>query len=536
VSRPSGGSATGESLAGPGSDRWDLSAREAAAIVAAAVLFGLVVSLVRARSGSADLWYDDAWVAFATRAPLGQAAHIGLASPGFTIVARWWLGLVSDSTAWAQTFALLGFVAAPVMIFVAARTAGAQRWAAVFAAGLTTLNPMLLVESARLKQYTWEYVLSAAMLAVAAAVRRDGPTRRWTLTAGVLVVVATFFSASLLIPSGLLAVVLLVAFWAAFHRTDDPQARRDVRIRSAFLAVAGAIVLLMAATLLRNRPPVLQSMWRDGYLGTPASLGDKAQQAWELLRGFMSGFVFGGSTALLAIPVIALLVFAWRRWRTAWWLLLAPVFAVGLSAAQRYPLAIRGNSRIEAWLMPWICVLLALAVVEIGELAIVRNAGARVPGALASLLVVVVAVVFATAAWGHTITYPTTRSRVALRTLDRMRATGPIFVAFGVHPLDLVAPGPLHFVNDRTSDLGYSVDRLGGGLRILDVHPLDLTARELRPACGHTAAIAGADPRTIAAALLFLPCHALHEQVDTQGTPDIDDDTVVLTLGPAAPG
>jgi hypothetical protein len=170
------------------------------------------------------------------------------------------------------------------------------------------------------------------------------------------------------------------------------------------------------------------------------------------------------------------------------------------------------------------------------RLAIVRTAAARLPAALTTVVVVGLAVVFATAAWGHTITYPTMRAHAALRTLARMSASGPTFVASGVHSLDLVAPGPLHFVNDRQSALGYSVDRLGGGLRVLDVHPLDLTARELRPACGHTAAIAGADPRTIAATLQFLPCHALQQRVDTQGTPELDDDTVVLTFGPAAPG
>ncbi len=136
-------------------------------------MFVGVVSVVRARCGSADLWYDDSWVALSTRVPLSNAVHNGVTAPGFTVLMRWWLGLVAG-TSWAQLVALVGLLCAPGLVFLAVRTAGGPRWAAATAACLTAVNPMLLAQSSRVKQYTWEFASSAAMIAVAGASRRDG--------------------------------------------------------------------------------------------------------------------------------------------------------------------------------------------------------------------------------------------------------------------------------------------------------------------------------------------------------------------------
>ena len=118
-----------------------------------------------------------------------------------------------------------------------------------------------------------------------------------------------------------------------------------------------------------------QYRWRvrDGFLGSSGSLGETARQALALLRGFMAEFIFGGGTPLLVVPVTLLAWYAWRRWRTVWWLLLAPLLAIVLSATQRYPMGTIGRARVEAWLMPWVAVLLALALDEIAQVVPVRD-------------------------------------------------------------------------------------------------------------------------------------------------------------------
>jgi hypothetical protein len=518
-------------------DRPDLGGQWAAAVVAVAIVFAVVVSIVRARAGSVDLWYDDSWVGFAGRMPLSEAMRIGVTAPGFTVVVRWWMGL-GGTLAWWQSFALVGFAVSPAVVFVAARAAGAARWAATVAAALTAVNPMLLAESSRVKQYTWEFALSAVMLALAAAVRRAGPTVRWTAVSAVVVVGATFFSASMLIPGALLFLVLAVGLWIAVHRPSDPLPTNDALKRVVILAGGGSIILATAIALARRSPPALKASYLslDGFFGASPSLHDTPRQAWALVRGFMDGFVFGGSTLLLVVPLAALAWVAWRRWRTEWWLLAAPVLAVILSAAQRYPLAIKGYSRVDAWLMPWIVVLLALALTDLASVAEISAFAARVPTVVRTATFAAVALVLAVVAWQHTPGYPTTRSRQALRTLTEVGKNGPAYVVYQDDPIDVVAPSPIHIVNDDRSLQGYSVAGLGGGLHVLQLSPADAAARELQAACGHTAVIAGAAAAAVATVLPSVRCRVLRQQVQTQGTPRVDDDTIVVTFGPVTAG
>ncbi len=184
--------------------------------------------------------------------------------------------------------------------------------------------------------------------------------------------------------------------------------------------------------------------------------------------------------------------------------------------------------------MPWVAVLLALALAEVAAVAPVRDGVARVPWAARVVVVTVAAVALAAVAWNRAASYPTTHSRAALETLVQASAHGPAYIAYQDDPIDLVAPGPIRIVNDRTSLQGYSVAGVGGGLRILHLYPGDVAARELRPACGHTAAIAGFDIQAVEAVLPLVGCRALQRHVDTHGTARVDDDTIVVTFAPAA--
>ena len=505
--------------------------------LALTIAFAVVVSVSRARSGTVDLWYDDSWVAISARASMSTALHrMGVSAPGFTVLARWWIGLRRGSIPWAQSFALLGLVASPIVVFFAARVAGAARWAAATMACLTAVNPMLLAESARLKQYTWEYAASAAMVGFAAASRRDGPTMRWTVASGVVVVVATMFSGSMVIPGAVLFLILLIGLWVVTRRADALP-RRAAIARAAILAAAGVIVLVWAAIFLLHPPAPLTAFWRvrDGFLGSSGSLGHTAKQALSLVRGFMGEFIFGGGTPLLLIPVVGLTWFAWRSWRSVWWLLLAPVFAIVLSATRRYPLGTVGNARIEAWLMPWIAVLFALTLTEIGSVREARELVARVSKPLKTVAVGIVALTLVGLAWHSTAHYPTTRARLALQTVETVRGQPVRYVVDGDFPVDLVAPGPIRILKSSHTTTGFTV-AFSGQLRVLHINTPAIAARELRRACGRTAAIAGTDVERLSKLLPLIGCRVIHEQQVVYSGAAVFDATVVLRFGPRRQG
>ena len=508
-------------------DRWAILA------IALTVAFAVVVSVSRARSGTVDLWYDDSWVAVSSRAPLSTVLHhMGVSAPGFTVLARWWIGLRPGSIAWAQSLALVGLVASPVVVYFAARVAGAARWAATTMACLTAVNPMLLSESARFKQYTWEFAASALMVGLAAAVRRDGPTVRWTLAAGALVVVATVYSGSMLLPGAVLFLIIMIALWRRSGREHEALPPRAAVARAAILGGAGALVLAWAAIFLLHPPAPLTEFWRvrDGFLGSSGSITHTAKQAVSMLRGFMGEFVFGGATPLLVIPVGALAWFAWRKWRSTWWLLAAPVVAIVLSAARRYPLGTVGNGRIEAWLMPWVAVLFALTLTEIGSRREARALVARIPHVVRTTVIAVVAVAVAGVAWHSTGHYPTTHARQALQTVENAGGNPARYVVDADFPVGLIAPGPIRILESSHTTTGFTI-AYPGRLRVLHVNSHAVAARELRIACGRTAAIAGTDLKHLAKVLPLVGCPVLHTREVSYGGAQVVDSTVVIRFG-----
>jgi hypothetical protein len=510
-------------------DRW------AGLAIALTVAFAVVVSVSRARSGTVDLWYDDSWVAISTRASLSTVLHhMGVSAPGFTVLARWWIGLRPGSIAWAQSLAIIGLVASPVVVYFAARVARAARWAATTMACLTAVNPMLLSESARVKQYTWEFAASALMVGLAAAVRRDGPTTRWTVAAGFTVVVATVYSGSMLLPGAVLFLIVAAGLWQTTLHADDARTRRVAIARAAILGVAGVLVLAWAAIFLLHPPAPLTEFWRvrDGFLGSSGSPTHTAKQAFSMLRGFMGGFIFAGATPLLVIPVGALAWFAWRSWRGAWWLLAAPVVAVALSVTRRYPLATVGNARIEAWLMPWIAVLLALALTDIGSLRDTRALVARVASPLKIAAVGIAALVVAAVAWRSTAHYPTARASHALATIQAVGGNPVRYVVDADFPVDLIVPGSIRILKSSHTTTGFTVG-FNGRLRVLHVNSRAVAAGELRRACGRTAAIAGTNMKHLAKVLPLVGCPVLHAREVTYGGAQVVDSTVVIRFGPA---
>ncbi|MGZ8763795.1 MAG: hypothetical protein ACXW2Y_10780, partial [Acidimicrobiia bacterium] len=486
--------------------------------ILASVLFGVFVSLSRSRVGTLDLWYDDAWVALSQRTSLSQAIHMGVGAPGFTIVMRWWMGLAEGSIPWAQSFALVPLLFAPFVIFIAARTAGAARAAAAFTACLCALSPILLVESARVKQYTWEYAFSAVLVAIAAAIRRDGPTMRWTISAACFVVVAVLFSFVMLFPTVLVYLVLAVALLHEARAGEQPFDLRRIGARLAVLGSAGLVVLLWTRALLPNPPDRLQDHWTIGFLGSGDSLSHTARQTEVLTRGFWGAFFYRGSTVLVVIPVVLLGWYALRRWRTVWWLLLAPLLAIALSVLRLYPLGSIVQARVDAWLIPWIAVPVALALTELARLPVAQHILRRVPPTVRIVAVGVVVLLVGAGVARDADGYPPTRARAAVTAIVRAARSGePTYVAKNDWPVDLLLPGPIRIVDDRNSESQFSVV-LEGRPRTLHVEDVPRAARELRGACGHTATIAGVTTESLRPILPRVGCPFRDVQSTTNGT------------------
>ena len=384
-----------------------------------------------------------------------------------------------------------------------------------------------------MKQYTSEYVLSAVMVTIAAAVRRDGPTTRWTVLAACVTVVAVVFAGSMLIPSALLFIVMAVALLAEARAGDGALDLRTTWPRLAILGGAGVIVLAWAQAYLLHPSGALARYWRvrDGFLGSSGSLSHTARQAVALVRGFWAGFVFGGGTVLVIIPVVALAWFAWRRWRTSWWLLLAPVAAVALSAARRYPMGTIGKARIEAWLMPWIAVLVALTLAELARVLGTRPAVERVSITTRRVTVGVLALLLAAAALVGTTGYVPTRARRAAAAIAAARRTGrPAFITQNDYPVELLFPGPLRIVTDRRTAQGFSVV-LSGQPRGLPNHDARRAAISLRSVCGQTATIVGLPRSMFQRVLRQVGCPVVSQRFTRNGTAQPYDDVGTVVLG-----
>jgi hypothetical protein len=331
--------------------------------------------------------------------------------------------------------------------------------------------------------------------------------------------------------------VLVVALWNGARRSEPALSARVALGRAALVGV----ILAAAALVVVHPNRGLTDFWwsHDAFLGysstsTGHSLGPTVRQAWSLLRGFIDGFIGPGPIVLVVVGS-ALVWITYRRWRTVWWLLLAPLFAIAFSIAQRYPLATSSSdSRVEASLMPWVMVLLVLAITDIVTAVVARSPALRSRPLLIGV-VAVAAVALGFSAWQNTLAYPPMHARGALQILARARTDGPIYVANGNDPVNFAADVPVHIMTDHDTLQGWIVTGFGNGsiLRVLHLNSPDLAAKELRPACGHTAAIAGGDQRALTATLPLLGCKVLSRSTETFGTGEHDDDTTLLKFGPA---
>lgn len=301
----------------------------------------LVVAWFALRAGwqaPSTLWLDDAWLALVTKADgVVDAARVGVTAPGFALLLDG-VHAVTGAVEGLVRVALVSALLAPVVVYVAARTGFALAPIPALVAGVTTAAAPVLVDYAtRVKPFTIDVVLAAAVLGVAASVLREPERqRRWWALAGIAV--------------GAVAVSAAVASTVvgAFLVTGVGALRRGL-VRTAALPVLTAGLLGAAWWLFVIRPATnegLRRYWDDFH--TLA----KAPDAAEAL------LPFGGTVALLVLAVAAVVAVARRPTPAA--LAVAPVVvAVAVALVGLQPL---GGGRTDAHLLPALALLIALAV------------------------------------------------------------------------------------------------------------------------------------------------------------------------------
>jgi hypothetical protein len=227
------------------------------ALAQAFLLWGIaaVGLAIRIRGFSTGgLWTSDAWVAMSSRVGIGTAWHMLANAPGFYLFERTWIQLNPGSTWWGQIPAFAMGVASIPAIFFLAKYFGLKRWTCLGAAFIVSISPICITYSTRYKEYSADFLLACALLALAEGVRRR-PDLRHTLTLSTVSVLGFFISASIL--------PILIGVWVALGLNalvTQWRIRFVVASTSAFFGC-----LVVDALLFRNFSPYLNQYWKGNF-------------------------------------------------------------------------------------------------------------------------------------------------------------------------------------------------------------------------------------------------------------------------------
>ncbi|MEM8706439.1 MAG: glycosyltransferase family 39 protein [Actinomycetota bacterium] len=261
-------------------------------------------------------WFDDAWVAYAHRAPWGDLTEIALGAPGFSILLRLWSEVVGFGTFRIQFIPLVAALAAPPLAYwLLRRRTGLV--AALAGALWIVFSPVHLVYSGRIKQYSLDVVFSLLIVHLSwRAIESPDDRSTWRNLALVSAVAVSVSFPLVLVAAPACAVPLLASVWRS----------RRVELTHLWLTLPLVTAPLWYVIVIRHRQyPNLIRFWSDAYVQTDAGLlvmvesilGRVADVAGFLAPGpfVVSVALVGGliAWALRAAPlqiVVPLLTFA----------------------------------------------------------------------------------------------------------------------------------------------------------------------------------------------------------------------------------
>lgn len=483
-----------------GSDRQPMRRRAILLTELAVMLAGAAVVLWGTWHALApgSLWIDDAWVALAAKAQgPSQLAATMITAHGFVVLLAGWMGLAGTQGLAPQFLPLVFGMLAPGLLFLGLRRAA--RWpmaAATLATVMVATSPLVVTFSGRVKQYTLDVVLAAALTSAALAIAA-APTRRrlWSLTAASLGALA--MSAA---TAGVGAAAMLVGVVALLVEEAGGAAKVRVRHLGAVLgpslAFAGVGAAWGLGVLARTIPPGMYAFWEAEFL--PVDEGVRAT-----MSAIGNGF-FGVADAmsplapgwLQALAAAGLLWAAWTRPPLAVMISVPALVTLTLSALQRAPW---GGGRTESQLVVAFAVAVAALVLprprrEQDRAGIpatpVITALRRAHAGAGALLAVIVAGAVLTHV--ERPTYPQQDLQPLLVQMETRIADDEVVLvyAFSRYAYGLYTPAPVTFKPNPGNSIGYAITVDDPRVRLLPSHRgnpslyLETVAGLVNGACG----------------------------------------------------
>jgi hypothetical protein len=324
--------------------------------------------------GPHSLWIDDAWVSLVWKVhTVSDVRRVSVASPGFVALLKGWFRIVGFSSWRAQAPAFLFGVLGPPALYLTARSWRLGRGAALLAGGLLVVSPVHMRYSARVKAFTLEALAAAIVLLIADRLLSEPLRRtRWYAFAAAAIV-ATMFSAPLVI-------VCVPGFAAAFlavRRAKEPLPRAALGATAGYaLFSLGWYVVAIRGAIDRN----LVDYWSKYYI-SHRSVGDFLSSTARGFTRFAHGFDVLPSVMTL-VALAACLVWMSRTRPDRAVLLFGPIaIAAGIAVLHRNPF---GGGRTDIYLYADLALILAC-----GADALLTRIPSRV--AVATTMAVIVA-------------------------------------------------------------------------------------------------------------------------------------------------
>lgn len=231
---------------------------------------------------SRDLWFDDAWAALPAHVPLGDAVHMVVTTPIYTLAMRWWILASPSATWWAQLPAFAFGIAGVAAVYALVRVLGFSRLAAFFAGAVVVASPITVMYSARVKEYSADLLFACLVLWLFERWRRAPSPRALTMLCAASILALWTSASTAAVVGGAAAAAVLVAW-------SDRTVRRSVVSFVAALAVSSMLLWLV---FLRHLPPQLRTNWRThGYLFGYSSLRHVAYAFQQTFSGIAHGLV-----------------------------------------------------------------------------------------------------------------------------------------------------------------------------------------------------------------------------------------------------
>lgn len=327
-----------------------------APVVVAVVVGVTLVGAARRAAGfpAGSLWHDDAWTAAVHLHDWPSLLDTSQTFVGFRALLKVISVPFGTEPAAFQAIPVLLAIAAVPLAYLVGRRIGMAAPAALVAAGLVALSPVLSTYGNRVKPFSFDAVAALVGLWLAIRLIEEPRARRrwleWTLFAAASIVV----SGQLLVLFGSITAVLVIV---AGRRTEW-------RVWAPPVAALGAAVSAWSLLVLA---PVsggpIREVWTRQYIDRSSPVA-VVTSTYERAEAVIAGLA--GPSRLVVVLVPLVLVAIWRRGPIAW-VAIAPLAGAWLAAAaERVPL---GAGRTDSYLLPLLAVLVALGVDELWRMA-----------------------------------------------------------------------------------------------------------------------------------------------------------------------